>query len=276
MSYTVPSPAQTEIESLRQEIERLKQQLAESDQSQSALRAEFEQRVAERTAALRRSVEDLQQFAYVSSHDLQEPLRTILSYTRLIESRYKDQLDSNAREFLEYIADAAARMNTLVHDLLLYSRLANADEVAMRPVDTAGVVAALQLQLAKDIRETGSVIAAEALPTVLGDERQITLVFQNILTNAIKYRGAQAPQVLISAEDQGEVWQFSIRDNGIGIDPAYHERIFGLFKRLHGREVPGSGLGLAICRKIVEKHGGRIWVESEIGRGSTFHFTLPA
>jgi light-regulated signal transduction histidine kinase (bacteriophytochrome) len=276
MSYTVPSPAQTEIESLRQEIERLKQQLAERDQSESSLRAEFEQRVQERTAALRRSVEDLQQFAYVSSHDLQEPLRTILSYTRLIESRYKDQLDTSAHEFLEFIADAAARMNTLVHDLLIYSRVANADEVAMRPVDTTGVVAALQLQLAKDVHETASAIAAGALPTVLGDERQITLLFQNILANAMKYRSAQPPQVLISAEDQGEVWQFSIRDNGIGIDPAYHERIFGLFKRLHGREVPGTGLGLAICRKIVEKHGGRIWVESEIGRGSTFHFTLPA
>jgi light-regulated signal transduction histidine kinase (bacteriophytochrome) len=272
----VPSPAQTEFESLRKEIEQLRRQLAERDQSENALRAEFDQRVEQRTADLRRSVEDLQQFAYVSSHDLQEPLRTILSYTRLIQSRYKDRLDSDAQEFLEYIADAAARMNTLVHDLLVYSRVANADDLPMRPVDTNGVAAGVQLKLAKDITETASVISSGDLPTVLGDEAQISLLFQNILANAIKYRGAQAPEVLISAEDRGEVWQFSISDNGIGIDPVYHDRIFGLFKRLHGREVPGSGLGLAICRKIIEKHGGRIWVESEVGRGSVFHFTLPA
>ena len=276
MSYTVPSSAQAEIESLRLEIEQLKRRLAERDQSEAALRADLERRFEQRTADLLRSVEDLQQFAYVSSHDLQEPLRTILSYARLIEARYKDRLDSDAHEFLEYIADAATRMNTLVHDLLSYSRVANADNLAMRPVDTRGVAAGVQLRLAQEIDESGAVIQTGPLPTVLGDETQIALLFQNILKNAIKYRGAQPPEVQLSAADRGEVWQFSISDNGIGIDPAYHDRIFGLFKRLHGREVPGSGLGLAICRKIVEKHGGRIWVESEVGKGSTFHFTLPA
>jgi two-component system, sensor histidine kinase and response regulator len=275
MSYTVPSPAQTELESLRLEIEQLKQQLSERNRSEAELRAEFERRVEERTAALQHSVEDLQQFAYVSSHDLQEPLRTILSYARLIQSRYENKLDSDAHEFLEYIADAATRMNTLVHDLLAYSRVANADKPPMRRVDINGVVAGVQLKLAKDISESGGKITAGQLPTVLADEIQVGLVFENIIANAIKYRGAKPPEVLISAEDRGDLCQFSISDNGIGIDPAYHDRVFGLFKRLHGREVPGSGLGLAICRKIIEKHGGRIWVESEVGRGSVFYFTLP-
>ena len=276
MSYTVPSPAQTEIESLRLEIEQLKQQLSERDRSEAELRTEFERRVEERTAALQHTVEDLRQFAYVSSHDLQEPLRTILSYARLIQSRYENKLDSDAHEFLEYIADAATRMNTLVHDLLAYSRVANADKLPMRRVDINGVVAGVQLKLAKDISESGGKITTGQLPTVLADEIQVGLVFENIVANAIKYRGAKPPEVLISAEERGDVCQFSISDNGIGIDPAYHDRVFGLFKRLHGREVPGSGLGLAICRKIIEKHGGRIWVESEVGRGSVFYFTLPA
>jgi light-regulated signal transduction histidine kinase (bacteriophytochrome) len=272
----VASPAQTELDSLRLEIELLKRQLAEREQSEGALRSEFELRVEERTVDLRRSVEDLQQFAYISSHDLQEPLRTIISYTRLIESRYSDKLDGDALEFLGYITDAATRMTTLVHDLLAYSRVANADSLAMRPVDTNGVAAGVQLSLAQSVSENGAVVTCGELPTVLGDDVLLAQLFQNLITNAIKYRREQPPEVLISAKEQGEFWQFSVRDNGIGIDPAYHDRIFGLFKRLHGREVPGTGLGLAICRKITEKHGGRIWVESELGRGSVFHFTLPA
>ena len=258
---------------LRRQVEQLRRQLAEQD---AAFQDEVERRVEERTVELRRSIEDLQQFAYVSSHDLQEPLRTILGYSQLIERRYRDRLDADAMEFLEYIADASQRMHTLVRDLLSYSRVSAVERLSLQPVDTNGVAAGAQLNLTKAIEESGAVITCDTLPTVLGDEPQLAQLFQNIIGNAIKFRRAHPPLVHITAQESGDTCVFSIRDNGIGIDPAYHERIFELFKRLHGREVPGTGLGLAICRKIVEKHHGRIWVESEEGRGSVFYFTLPA
>lgn len=276
MTLHVASSARTEIDLLRQKVEQLQQELVRRDTEEAALKADLERRVEERTAELRRSVEDLQQFAYVSSHDLQEPLRTIIGYTQLIEQRYKDRLDGDASEFLEYITDAAHRMNALVRDLLSYSRVANAENLYMQQVDINGVVAGAQLNLMRAIEETDAVITCHSLPTLLGDETQLAQLFQNIIANAIKFRGDQPARIDISAEERDEFWLFSIADNGVGIDPVYHERIFGLFKRLHGREIPGSGLGLAICRKIVEKHHGRIWVESEVGRGSVFFFTLPA
>jgi len=274
MTLTMAASAQGEIELLRQQIEQLKRRLAERDAPDAASEAEIEQRVKERTADLRRSVEYLQQFAYVASHDLQEPLRTIVGYSQLIESRYKDQLDADGREFLQYVTGAAQRMNTLVRDLLSYSRVANADNLSLQQVDMNSVLAGVQLNLMKAIEEAGAVITSDRLPAVLGDEALLAQLFQNLITNAIKFRGADPPHIHMSAEDRGDFWMFSISDNGIGIDPAYHERIFGLFKRLTGPEVPGSGLGLAICRKIAEKHNGRIWVESEAGHGAVFYFTL--
>jgi len=270
------SSAQTELQYLKHQIEELTKKLAEREAREAELVAGFEKRVEERTAELRRSNEDLQQFAYVSSHDLQEPLRTIVGYTQLLEHRCKEKLDDDAKEFMAYIVDAAQRMSALVNDLLSYSRVANVERVPLRRVETSGVVAGVELNLMKAVSESGAVIKSEDLPVVMGDETQLSQLFQNLIGNAIKYRGTDPPKIQIKAEDQGDYWLFSITDNGIGIDAAYHERIFGLFKRLHGRDVPGTGLGLAICRKIVEKHQGRIWVESELGKGSVFYFTLPA
>lgn len=305
------SGAETRIEALRLELEALKARIADheaseaalqqenqrlsgllrgldeerpksqttqtaSDEAFRALNAELEKRVEERTADLRRSNDDLRQFAYVSSHDLQEPLRTIISYTQLLEHRYRQSLDTDAREFMTYVVEAAQRMSVLINDLLSYSRVVNAESFPMRPVNIPGVVEGVLLNLMKAVKENGASVAYDELPTVLGDETQLIQLFQNLIGNAIKYRGADSPKIHISAEDMGERWLFSIRDNGIGIDPPYHDRIFGLFKRLHGRDVPGTGLGLAICRKIVEKHHGRIWVESALGQGAVFRFTLPA
>jgi light-regulated signal transduction histidine kinase (bacteriophytochrome) len=307
MGHTVPG----DIDALRQQIEELKGRVAELETSEAALReenqrlsellqgfseqelkfreallasneetrtlnTELEKRVEERTADLRRSNEDLQQFAYVSSHDLQEPLRTIISYTQLLEHRYSKGLDADAREFMSYIVDAAQRMSVLIHDLLSYSRVVNVESLPLRPVSITGVVEAARLNLLKAIDESAASLTYDDLPNVLGDETRLGQLFQNLIGNAIKYRGPDPPKIHISAEDRGDEWLFSVSDNGIGIDPAYHERVFGLFKRLHGRDVPGTGLGLAICRKIAEKHHGKIWVESELGKGSVFRFTLPA
>ena len=300
-----------EFDALRQQVERLKERVAELERSEAALleenqrlaellqgfteqelkfreallasneeirtlNTELEKRVDERTADLRRSNEDLQQFAYVSSHDLQEPLRTIISYTQLLEHRYNQHLDDDAREFMAYVVEAAQRMSVLINDLLSYSRVVNVENLPLRPVSIPGVVEAVRLNLLKAIDESKASVEYDGLPTVLGDETRLVQLFQNLIGNAIKYRGQAPPAIHISAEDQGDEWLFSVSDNGIGIDPAYHERVFGLFKRLHGRDVPGTGLGLAICRKIVEKHHGKIWVESELGKGSVFRFTLPA
>ena len=240
------------------------------------LNADLERRVEERTADLRQSNEDLKQFAYVASHDLQEPLRTITSYTQLLENRYKEHLDGNAREFMTYIVEAAQRMSNLINDLLRYSRVANSDGLPPQRVSLVGIIEGVKLNLMKMIHETEAEVTYGDVPDVGGDETQLIQLFQNLVVNAIKYRRPQeAPRVHISAIDEGDCLHFLIHDNGIGIDPIYHERIFGLFKRLHGREIAGTGLGLAICRKIVEKHRGKLWVESSVGVGSTFHFTLP-
>ncbi|MGI8745973.1 MAG: PAS domain S-box protein [Bryobacteraceae bacterium] len=239
------------------------------------LNAGLEKRVEERTADLQRSNDDLQQFAYVSSHDLQEPLRTIISYTQLLEKRYRDRLDAQADEFIGFVVEGAQRMSALIADLLAYSRVTNAGPSALSFVDVEAVVASVTMSLTTAAKETGAEIRHDPLPTVCGDEYQLIVLFQNLIANAIKYRGADAPQIRISAERSGQDWLFSVHDNGIGIETEYRERIFGLFKRLHGRDVPGTGLGLAICKKVVERHGGRIWVESQPRAGSTFRFTLP-
>ena len=230
----------------------------------------------ESTAAeLSRSNQELAQFAYVASHDLQEPLRMVTSYLQLLESRYRDQLDEDARVFIGYAVDGARRMRGLIEDLLSYSRVGTRGK-PFEPTDCAQVVKQALLDLRAAIQESQAQIVEEELPTVMADATQLAQLFQNLIGNGIKFRGDTLPEIQISAERCDGEWQFAVRDNGIGIPPEYAERIFVIFQRLHTRnEYPGTGMGLAICKKIVERHGGRIWFESEPGKGSSFYFTIP-
>jgi PAS domain S-box-containing protein len=225
---------------------------------------------------LTRSNTELKQFAYVASHDLQEPLRMMASFAQLLAERYKGELDPDADEFIDYIVDGAARMQRLINDLLSYSRVGRRD-LEFTAIDCTAVVETVCANLRAAIEESGAVVITDALPVVMGDETQLVQLFQNLLGNAIKFRDEKPVLIYIGAERCGDDWLFHVRDNGIGIEPQYVERIFLIFQRLHGRsQYPGTGIGLAIAKKIVEHHAGRIWVESEAGKGSTFYFTLPA
>jgi light-regulated signal transduction histidine kinase (bacteriophytochrome) len=226
---------------------------------------------------LARSNEELQQFAYVASHDLQEPLRMVASYTQLLARRYRGKLDADADEFIAYAVEGVNRMQRLIQDLLTYSRVGTRGR-EFKPCETAPVVRRVVENLQTMLDETKGEVKVGPLPAVLADESQLTQLFQNLLANALKFHGQVPPYVEVAAEPQGrDTWRFTVRDNGLGIDPQYFERIFIIFQRLHGREeYPGTGIGLAICKKIVERHGGRIGVESRPGEGSTFWFTLPA
>jgi PAS domain S-box-containing protein len=225
---------------------------------------------------LRRSNADLEQFAYIASHDLQEPLRMVASYTDLLAQRYREQLDERAEKYMHYITDGAKRMQRLVADLLSYSRVGS-QGIDMQAVNASAVVARVCESLGPRIRETGAAIDVDHLPIVMADEVQLTQLFQNLIGNAIKFRGERPPRVTIAAVECDDRWQFSVQDNGIGIDARFSERIFQMFQRLHDKErYPGSGIGLSIAKRIVERHGGRIWLESTSGEGSTFFFTLPA
>lgn len=225
---------------------------------------------------LEHSNAELRQFAYVASHDLQEPLRTIASFTQFLARRYRGRLDAEADEFIRYIVGAVTRMSNLINDLLDYSRLANPKPEIFTRVDTGREVSAALDNLRQAIGESHAEIKVAAnLPSLPADPVRLIRLFQNLISNAIKYHSERPLEIHIDAAPEGSFWRFAISDNGIGIDPRYFERIFGVFKRLHGSEYPGTGIGLAVCRKIVEIHGGRIWVESEPGRGSTFFFTLP-
>jgi PAS domain S-box-containing protein len=246
---------------------------------QFAERKRMEGALEEKARELERSNQELEQFAYIASHDLQEPLRMIASYTQLLERRYKDKLEPDALQFISYAVDGASRMQTLINDLLAYSRVGTRAK-AFVSIDCGEVVKKALKNLEIAIEESSAKISVGELPQVLGDATQLTQLFQNLVGNAIKFRGDKPPVIQISATPETEgaapVWHLSVHDEGIGIEPQYFERIFVIFQRLHTREeYPGTGIGLAVCKKIVERHGGRIWVESESGKGSTFHFTFP-
>jgi light-regulated signal transduction histidine kinase (bacteriophytochrome) len=236
-------------------------------------RRRAEQQLTRYAGDLARSNAELEQFAYVASHDLQEPLRMVASFTQLLGKRYRGQLDQDAHEFIDYAVDGAHRMQRLINDLLAYSRVGTR-RISFEPIDCNVILRQARDNLGKALEESGAIIFQDSLPEVRGDEVQLIQLFQNLMANAIKFRGPEPPQIHVSAKHQSQEWVFAIRDNGIGIAPEHQERIFSIFQRLHHRsEYPGTGIGLAICHKIVERHGGRIWVESR--EGSTFYFTLP-
>jgi len=238
-------------------------------------RKQVEAALAEHTEALARSNEELQQFAYVVSHDLQEPLRMVKSYLKLLERHYKGQLDKKADDFIAFAGDGAERMSVPINSLLQFSRVDRKGQ-SFEVVDCELVLDHVLRNLALMIAESHAIVSHDPLPHVMGDAVQLEQVFQNLLSNALKFRGDALPKVHISADKQEDLWLFSVCDNGIGIDPKHTERIFVLFQRLHTREeYLGTGIGLAICKKIVERHGGRIWVESSVGEGTTFYFTIP-
>jgi hypothetical protein len=226
---------------------------------------------------LARSNAELQQFAYVASHDLQEPLRTISCFLKLLDDRYRGQLDKSGREFIAFAVDGAHRMSQLINDLLTYARVDSRGKPIV-PTDAARAVNAALANLRVAIAESGAQVDCGPLPAVKADEAQLIQLFQNLVANAVKFRRKDAPpRVAISAVRAGAECAFTVRDNGIGIDPAHFHMLFQIFKRLHTREeYPGTGIGLAVCKKIVERHGGRIWVESGPGQGAAFSFTLAA
>jgi PAS domain S-box-containing protein len=238
-------------------------------------RKRAEEELKQTIVALERSNRELEQFAYVASHDLQEPLRMVSSFTQLLAKRYQGKLDKDADEFIAYAVAGAKRMQTLINDLLACSRV-GARGKSFKPIDSEAAFDQAIANLRVAIEEGETVITHDPLPPLIADDSQIVQLFQNLLGNAIKFHGKEPPRIHVSAKQEGNEWVFSFRDNGIGIAPEHFDRVFVIFQRLHAwGEYPGTGTGLAICKKIVERHGGRIWVESEPGKGSTFYFTIP-
>jgi PAS domain S-box-containing protein len=229
-----------------------------------------------RAEELKRSSDELQQFSYIAAHDLQEPLRMVISYTQLLAKRYKGRLDADAEEFLFFAVDGAHRMQLLIQGLLAYCRVETTGKELLETSSAAALERAL-VKLHGAIEDSGGVVTHDPLPTVTGDSGQLAQLFENLVANAIKYHGVDPPRVHVSARRYSDSeWIFSVRDNGIGIDSQYFEKIFGMYQRLHGRkEISGTGVGLTVCKKIAQRHGGRIWVESSLGNGSTFYLVLP-
>jgi len=237
-------------------------------------RKQMEERLRQITDEMQCSNTELEQFAYVISHDLQEPLRMVSSYTQLLAKRYSNKLDADADEFIAYAVDGAKRMQTLLHDLLEYSRVGTRGK-PFSLVNCEHIVEQAMANLKIAIEECGASVSYDVLPTIMGDEGQLVRLFQNLIGNAIKFRQEEAPQVYISAQRRNNMVTFSVKDNGIGIDRQHSQSIFEIFRRLHTKEeYPGTGMGLAICKKIVERHGGHISVQSQLGQGSTFYFSV--
>ncbi len=271
-------------EVLRQDKEILEKKVAERTEAlrdaNARLSVELDERrrtelkLARYASDLARSNADLEQFAYVASHDLQEPLRMVASFTQLLAKRYRGQLDQDADEFIGFAVDGANRMQQLINDLLVYSRVGTRGKPPA-PTDLSEVLSHAEANLHEAIKESKAEVTHSPLPIVDGDQVQLTQLLQNLLANAIKFRSQEAPRIHVSAQTQGGDWLLSVQDNGIGIAPEHQERIFAIFQRLHPRdEYPGTGIGLAICKKIVERHGGHIWAESVPGQGTTFYFNL--
>jgi light-regulated signal transduction histidine kinase (bacteriophytochrome) len=226
-------------------------------------------------AELERSNKDLEQFASIASHDLREPLRMVANYTQLLAEHYEGQLDEKAKKYIAYVVEGAIRMQRLVNDLMTYSRVSTHGN-PIKTVDSHFILGEAIVNLAAMIEESKAIITNEELPMVRADASQLMQMFLNLLANAIKFRGENFPHIHVSARDEEREWVFSVRDNGIGIERRYADRVFVIFQRLHTRqEYPGTGIGLAVCKRIAERHGGKIWLESEPGKGSTFFFTVP-
>jgi PAS domain S-box-containing protein len=242
----------------------------------------LEQRVAERTRelvksneALRRSNDDLNQFAYAASHDLQEPLRMVALYSQIIQKKYAERLDAEAQELFGFVISGARRMEMLLKDLLAYSQTGSSSEGPAQPVECEQAIRKVMLNLQAAIEQSSARVTWDALPTVHAHEIRLVQLLQNLIGNAIKYRSTLPPEIHVSAARRDVEWLFSVRDNGMGIEPEYAQQVFGIFKRLHGQDYEGTGIGLAICQRIIERYGGRIWVESNDAAGSTFCFTIP-
>lgn len=253
-----------------------------ADQEIRELNASLEQRVSERTAelrasneALRKSNEDLNQFAYAASHDLQEPLRLVALYSQMLQRKYSDRLDAQAEQYVSYVISGAHRMEILLKDLLAYSQVGSLGDGPASSVAVSEALRKALQNLQASIDENQALVTWNGLPTLQAHEIRLVQLLQNLLGNAIKYRQSDRPKVHVDAQRRSGEWLFSVKDNGIGIKPEYVQQIFGIFKRLHGSTYPGTGIGLAICERIVKTYGGQIWVESSLGEGSTFYFTLP-
>lgn len=257
--------------SMRYSIERKK-----TETELQEYKEKLEEKVKERTKELERFNKELEHFAYIASHDLREPLRMITSFLQLLEKRYKDQLDDDANEFIEFAVDGAKRLDNMINDLLHYSKVTG-QKGTLKQVECGEVLDKAIQNLKIPIEENNAIITHDPLYIINCDEELMIILFQNLISNAIKYHSEEPPKIHISVEKQKDQYLFSVKDNGIGMDPKHLDRIFTIFQRLHGHEeYDGTGIGLAIAQRIVHQHGGEIWAESKLGKGSTFYFTIPA
>jgi hypothetical protein len=225
--------------------------------------------------ALKATNAELQHFAYALTHDLQEPLRMVVNFTELLGREYAGKLGEDADTYISYSVGGALRIEALLKALLTYWEVTEREQDSFASIDCDAVLANALLNLKAAIAQSGAIVTSDRLPTMVAEEVMLMQLFHNLISNSIKYRSEETPRIHVSAERDAEGWRFAVRDNGIGIDLQDTDRVFGMFKRLHGSEIPGTGIGLALCKKVVERQGGRIWVESEAGRGATFKFTIP-